>query len=332
MKILLCAPYIKKKNPYGLLWYKTFKRLNYEVEIYDYRYNAYFFNRGKGIFNKYNSLNKIIKWRTFKKLKKKIEKFKPEALIVFKGELLDKDIINFIRKEYNIFAILIFPDDPQLFDSVSSKIAPAYDYVFTFSWAVLPKYRELGIKNISCIPFAIDPDIYHRIELTNNELEEYGSDLSFVGTMYKNREEILKSVIGYNLKIWGKGWEKSIYPEIRKKFTHRFISIEEISKVFNACKINLNIHHNSGNINFRCFEITGCGAFCLTDRTLGIEKSFEIGKEIITYEGNQDLIEKIDYYLDNDTEREEIAIRGQQRTYRDHTIEKRLKQVINVIK
>ncbi|MHA1252952.1 MAG: CgeB family protein [Candidatus Helarchaeota archaeon] len=332
MKILLCTPYIKEKNPPGLLWYNTLKKLNYEVELYDYRYHAYFFNRGKGVFNKYKILKKIIKWRTFRKLKKCIEKFEPDVLLTYKGEILDPEIINFIKNEYKIYTILIFPDDPQLFDSISSKIAPAYDYVFTFSWTTIPRYKELGIKNLDYIPFAIDPNSYHKIRLNEEDLKEYGSDLSFVGTMYKNREKIINQIINYNMKIWGKGWERAIYPMIKKKYTYKFITLEEIIKVFNACKINLNIHHNFGFVNLRCYEITGCGAFCLTDRAERIEKLFEIGKEIVIFEDVQDLKEKIDYYLDNDDERQEIALRGQKRTYKDHTIENRIKKVISVVK
>ena len=77
----------------------------------------------------------------------------------------------------------------------------------------------------------------------------------------------------------------------------------------------------------RIFKATGCGAFYLTYNFEGLGELFEIGREIALYNGTyEDLVKKIDYYLANPEEREEIALRGQARTLRDHTITTRLSQ------
>ena len=50
---------------------------------------------------------------------------------------------------------------------------------------------------------------------------------------------------------------------------------------------------------------------------------FDIGKEIVCYNGIVDLINKIKYYLEHEYERLEIAERGYQRFLNEHTYEKR---------
>ena len=44
-----------------------------------------------------------------------------------------------------------------------------------------------------------------------------------------------------------------------------------------------------------------------------------------------DLIEKIDYYLTNPTERDEIARSGQQKVYSGHTYEQRFQKILDII-
>ena len=75
--------------------------------------------------------------------------------------------------------------------------------------------------------------------------------------------------------------------------------------------------------NMRLFEATGVGAFLLTELQRKIENFFVPGKEIATFTSPEDLVEKIHYYLDHPSEREEIARRGQERCLRDYSMENR---------
>ena len=57
-----------------------------------------------------------------------------------------------------------------------------------------------------------------------------------------------------------------------------------------------------------------------------------IGKEIVCYEDEQELIGLVDYYLDNPEEREKIAKRGQKRAYKEHILTHRMKEILSVVK
>ena len=110
-----------------------------------------------------------------------------------------------------------------------------------------------------------------------------------------------------------------------------FVIGKDMVDCINSYKIHLNCNI-SNDINYRTFETTGCGTFLLTNYTPGLEKLFDIGKEIVTYSSIQDLSEKVSYYLNNDDERNRIAKAGYEKSKANHTYYERSKKIIEIIK
>jgi spore maturation protein CgeB len=62
-----------------------------------------------------------------------------------------------------------------------------------------------------------------------------------------------------------------------------------------------------------------------------MEKDFEIGEDLVVWEDIDDLIAKINYYLQNDTERSRIATKGCAKVRSNftwHNFAQNLKQII----
>ena len=78
------------------------------------------------------------------------------------------------------------------------------------------------------------------------------------------------------------------------------------------------------------FHATSCGALCITDYVPGLEKCFEIGKEVIVYE--DDPVDEIKYYLENEEEMKEIAKAGYMRTLKDHHLSQRMAAILEKAK
>ena len=76
-------------------------------------------------------------------------------------------------------------------------------------------------------------------------------------------------------------------------------------------------------IRLRDFEAPMSGAFYLLEYQPEFEEFFEIGSEIVCYQGMDDLVGKCEYYLAHPKEREAIRIAGHERALRDHTWQKR---------
>jgi hypothetical protein len=115
--------------------------------------------------------------------------------------------------------------------------------------------------------------------------------------------------------------------KIKKDF---FVIGDDMVKSINSYKIHFN-KNISNDINYRTFETTGCGTFLLTNYTPGLEKLFDIGKELVVYNDLNDLDNKVKYYLENEEEREKIAKAGYERSKKDHTYFERSKKLIQII-
>jgi spore maturation protein CgeB len=83
--------------------------------------------------------------------------------------------------------------------------------------------------------------------------------------------------------------------------------------------------------NCRLFEATGVGTLLVTDWKKNLHEMFEPGKEVVSYHTPEECIEKIQYYLEHEDEREEIARAGQQRTLRDHTYYQRMQELVDIV-
>jgi spore maturation protein CgeB len=79
----------------------------------------------------------------------------------------------------------------------------------------------------------------------------------------------------------------------------------------------------------RDFEVTGCGAFLMTDDARSLETMFNPGEEIICYKNIQELKDLVKFYLSHSSEREEIARKGNLRAHQDHTYAKRMEELIS---
>ena len=136
-------------------------------------------------------------------------------------------------------------------------------------------------------------------------------DVGFCGNVL-NRGHVINSLDKYSIK-------KDI-----------FVIGDDMVDVINSYKIHLNCNI-SNDINYRTFETTGCGTFLITNYTPGLEKLFDIGKEIVVYNDLNDLDNKVKYYLENEEEREKIAKSGYEKSKRDHTYYERAKTLVDII-
>ena len=103
--------------------------------------------------------------------------------------------------------------------------------------------------------------------------------------------------------------------------------------VFHCSKINLNISLRSirSGIPLRAFDIIGCGGFLLSNYQADFADCFVAGEDFDFYEDENDLLNKLDYYLSHDSIRAEIAANGQRKLTGQHTFLHRIRQMLEVI-
>jgi spore maturation protein CgeB len=212
-----------------------------------------------------------------------------------------------VIRSQGVIVIGWFFDDEWRFNSYSKYWAPHLDYCVTNSYEALPKYQNVGTTAINIIPntgIAID-----RFE--SNIMEKY--DVSFVGTVkFADRKHYLNELgrNNFNLQVFGEG-------------SVGYVSFEQMLDIFSSSKINLNFskgaYYSNMQIKGRVFQVCMAGGFLLTEYAPGIERYFEIDREIVCFKGEEELLVKVRYYLDHEQERRDIAKAGWERASSEYT-------------
>ena len=99
--------------------------------------------------------------------------------------------------------------------------------------------------------------------------------------------------------------------------------------VYKQSRINLNITLRSieRGIPLRAFDIMGAGGFLISNFQADFLDYFVPGEDFIYYEDKEDLLKKIDYYLDHEQERKIIAKNGHDKVAAGHTFRHRVREM-----
>lgn len=105
----------------------------------------------------------------------------------------------------------------------------------------------------------------------------------------------------------------------------------EMPFIFHNSRINLNITSRTieTGIPQRVFDILSCGGFCLTNYQPEIAEFFEDGKELAIYTDMQDLPGKVDYYLNHEEKRMQIAMNGYKKICGNFELRDRVKRILD---
>ena len=271
-------------------------------------------------------------------LLRQVDKFNPDLVFfsIFREEF-NKEVIRELSSQtltYNWFC-----DDLWRFDSWAKDWAPCFNWVSTLNDEVVSKYKSMGYERVIITRPACNPRMYPRLEVKKIW------PVSFVGQTHSNRRRMVAELKRRSIEVetWGRGWRNGV------------ISFGKMVKIFNQSKINLNFTDTSFSfqlgrflpwffqpidiersvpttiLNGRMFEVPACGGFLLTQPTENLEKYFEIGKELVTFADFEDLVDKVRYYLEHDSDREKIAQAGYKRAQTDHTYKKRFTEIFKRI-
>lgn len=188
---------------------------------------------------------------------------------------------------------------------VHSRVTEGYD-THTISPAkhMMKQLADNGVRAYH-LPFGI-PATCDRVPVAEGE-EQY--DVTFVGQQHGIRERVISQLRGAGIQVhtWGHFW-----PEHHDH--HGRPGGSEMVDIFNRSKINLNLRWCSrspshGQIKGRDFEVLGCGEFMLATKHFECDDLHELYTPGVDFDECDlvDMPDKINYWLKNDTLREEIC-------------------------
>lgn len=242
---------------------------------------------------------------------------------------LDPKVFSHIRDTYGTLVVNIAMDDRHQYwgGKINGEwggthgLIPHIDLALTAAPECVDWYLKEGCPAIF-FPEASDPAIFHPMP----DLPKI-HEVSFVGRRYGIREKIVLALRRAGIKVtaYGDGWE------------HGYIVIEDVPALLAQSKIILGIGTIGHSADFyalkmRDFDGPMSGSCYVTHDNADLSKVYDLGREIVTYHTIDECVEKINFYLKREAEREEIAEAGHKRAMNDHTWNKRFGDLLNLFK
>lgn len=186
--------------------------------------------------------------------------------------------------------------------------AKNFDYIFVAQLAYVQDFKNKGL-NAHWLPLAADSEIHCRIETPKIH------EVSMVGSIFPNTRRF------------------DLIEKIQSKFsfyTERCF-LEDMTRVYSTSKIVFN-NAIKDDLNMRVFEAMATGSLLLTDMAKGSgqDELFKDDEDYALYQ-DDNILEKIGFYLSNNSKREQIALNGRKLVHSAHLYSHRVEDLLNVV-
>jgi len=201
------------------------------------------------------------------------------------------------------------------------------DYYFVVASKLISEWRKIN-PNTFWIPQGLQNEVYKKpLIITDKDREKYSCDVGWVGDIDSGghifRRSFIKAVKSMDIgfRVWGRKGKSKIYNE-------------EHNKMVSLSKINLGMSgwpENENCVSVRDYKILGAGGFLLEFDRKRIHDIFP-GNTFDVYSDPEELVDQIEFYLENDTQRKSIAEMGYNWVHKNATYTHRIKEMLNIMK
>lgn len=257
--------------------------------------------------------------------KAKISEF--DFILVFKGMYLrDSTLItlrSYGKPVYNFYPDVSFLDHGPYIP----RALKYYDCVFTTkSFHGQVEKQQFQIKNLIHVRHGFDKEVHRPLKLSISQLEYYGCDVSFIGCWSPKKERLILHILNNRKKIklfvYGIGWHyaSSEFKKALKKNLRPGAFGDELAIIYNASKVNLGLlscasgdTDMSDQTTVRTFQIPASRSVMLHEDTREVRSYFHSEREVMLFDGESDLLTKLDRLLSDETLRETLKLNGYKR-------------------
>jgi len=337
---LLIIPYSGK--PIASFWWRAYPNPNYYKSLLLEK----ILRKGKFSYNKRKLPFIPILARNFAtpNLEKLINKILTEQknvdAVIFIAIPLNhiKGIPSKIKKLYNIPVIFYDLDIPtslpshhgETFDYYPGADLGEFDSFIILSEGSVSELKKLGVKDVNVVHIAVDPDICSPMKI------EKDIDIFYMGVGGKERENNIRMMITEPSKVLKSNFVVSgrkLEVDLGKAIRVPMVWFSQWRKYCNRAKINLNItrelHANTyGSSTSRPFELGSMGCCIVSHPYKGLEKWFDLKKEILVAHSIKECIEIYKMLLDNPEQRLQMGMAVRNRVIKEHTVRHRVREKI----
>ncbi|MEK3886285.1 CgeB family protein [Bacillus sp. FSL K6-3431] len=268
---------------------------------------------------------------------------KPDIALTLVGFKIPIKMTHLLKK-WEVKTAIWFTEDPYFIDK-TNVLSNYYDFVFTIDTAALEYYKKNGHKHAYHLPLATDLRVFQPKQVEAH----YRSDICLVGYPYPERVQYIQHLLqhtDYKIKVVGT-WKNSLsrFRNNRNLVIHEgWVEPSIVADFYNGANIVLNTHRpfnlkNNQNrlgiagksINNRTFDAAACDSFQLIEFKEDLPNHFIEDEEMVAFRNYEELIQKIDHYMEFEEVRQKIANNARSRVLREHTFQHRLDKMLSII-
>jgi len=259
---------------------------------------------------------------------------------VDRGKWISPNTLKRIKEKFRI-PIIHYTPDPQLFyhrSQLFDSSIPEYDLLFTTKRFELAEYKRRGARKVVLTFPAFEKTRFFPRTPSEEARERYESDILLVGHYENHYAHCLAVAAQSNsrVRVWGPHWIRNRRRHKRSRFEISGEGIwgEEYPQALCSTKIALGLlsKYIPETVTTRTVEIPACGVFMLGERTGDHLTLFEEGKEAEFFDSDEELFDKLRYYLIHENERIRIGSAGRDRCLRSgYSNHDRLREMMSVI-
>jgi hypothetical protein len=196
---------------------------------------------------------------------------------------------------------------------------PLYDVYFTTKSYGVAELTSLGARRVYFVDNAYDPATHRPIPVTSDDRRRFGGLVGFIGAYEGQRCRAMEFLAtnGVPVRVWGPRWP-SRHMVSGMRVERQCLWGDAYALATCCFDINLGFLRkiNRDLQTTRSVEIPACGAFMLAERTAEHQALFEEGREAAFFDCDEEMLEKVRYYLAHEEERRKIAAAGRDRCLR----------------
>ncbi len=305
-------------------------RKNHQVTAFDFRYKPRKKFQQNEIYQKFHLIfdkvflpiiSKCFKtlkfyiygnWKKNRELLFEVKRKSYDLVLIFKAETINYKLIPKVNKYSKTFYYFM--------DQLSNAIRlDAHKYASFSNWS------SASFSDVTQFFRREGANCYHMIEgfhtkffKPSKEHVKKEIDIIFVGSISSKRKDYIsflrKSKI--NVVCFGNGWDNEP------------IYLEELSSNYKKSKIALNFTRGKIGISDRVVCVLGSGSFLISEYCNDIKKFFKKGIHLEWFKTKEELLELINFFLENDEERESIARSGSEFVFKNYTWKKYFEKLL----
>ena len=244
-----------------------------------------------------------------------ILKFCPHVIICNAGGLSfrPKDVIALRRWGIKLLGIAL--SDPEVYEATTSKICHNFDVYYAIVKEFVDIYRSSGVQAYR-LPIATNDLFFHPVP----PRPEYECDVLLLGAVHEDRIKPVKALVEhFNTHVYGENWEKY-------GINNRgFLFGEDTLSALNSAKVAVIFPRTVSGfkaVKIGIFDFLAAGCLVATEDFPDLHEYFQVGREIVAFKDEDDMLKKIRYYLDNPKEADAIRKAGREKVIKNYTWQK----------